>query len=367
MAFDSYNTDPTAFTIFSKLPKELRCLIWATAAPLRPRVIQLFYEPPTNTWQACKDGCGGLPSIIKVSREARKEALKGYTRAFDTFLDLEEDTVFISDPVFSLRQPMRAFFNAEHTKNLRKVAMSSEVYDGMEQSAIEFPTLCRRPSAVLRRLEGLTHFILALSEDGEGDLYGDSTDDSEAGQDASEEDDSGRDSGVEDIDVEGSPSQTILVPPEDPVEEQVHQISRRLARMEKEALAEMSRGYVRDRGNVHFESAFRSRDHWEDASEWKWMIVDHNNEEKGIHPEWVRPKLSIMVVKYGLKQLGDFYGPIHHQGDYSDVDLEGSQCHLYEDDLRFDPIADAWDELACAADEDGEENDEDLLGDLQGY
>ena len=69
---------------------------------------------------------------MKISKEARKEALKGYTWAFDTFVDLEEDTIFISDPVFSLRRQRRAFFNAEHTNKLCKIAMSGEVYDGLE-------------------------------------------------------------------------------------------------------------------------------------------------------------------------------------------------------------------------------------------
>ncbi|PMD38471.1 hypothetical protein L207DRAFT_514374 [Hyaloscypha variabilis F] len=358
MASNPQPTAATAFTIFPKLPKELRCFIWAAAAPLRRRVIQVIYEPTTSTWHACKDGCGGLPSIIKVSREARKEALKGYTRAFDTFVDLEEDTVFISDPVFTLRKPRRAFFlNTEHTNRLRKIAWSSEVYNGLEQAAIEFPTVCLGPTAVLRKLENLTHFILALGEDGEGDLYGDSTD-SEAGRDADEEDDLSRDSGVEDIEGEESPSPVEVAPHESPAESEARQLSRQLSRMEKQALEAMSRGYVRQPGNVHFSTAFHNVDHWDDASDMKWIVTDHFAAEKRKHPDWVRPKLSIMVVKYGLNQPGDYYESIHHQGDHSDVYLEDA----YENNPGFDPIADAWDEPTCAADgmsdeeEDGEYN-----------
>jgi hypothetical protein len=40
---------------------------------------------------------GGLPSIVRVSREARDEALKSYSRIFDAYVNPEEDIIFIGD------------------------------------------------------------------------------------------------------------------------------------------------------------------------------------------------------------------------------------------------------------------------------
>lgn len=73
------------------------------------------------------------------------------------------------------------------------------------------------------------------------------------------------------------------------------------------------------------------------------MIVEQCEEEKAANPEWVRPKLSIMLLKYGPNRLGDFTGPIHHQGDYSNVDLEDAEFPPDESDSGS---IDEMDELA---------------------
>jgi hypothetical protein len=89
------------FSCLSDLPVEIRLRIWQFAAPRRPRVIQIGFDPNESCWKAWKDGAGGLPSIVHVSREARGEALKSYTRIFDAYVDPEEDTIFVSDRSFS--------------------------------------------------------------------------------------------------------------------------------------------------------------------------------------------------------------------------------------------------------------------------
>jgi len=214
--------------------------------------------------------------------------------------------------------------------------------------------------------------MLALNEDGEDYLYGDSTDDSEARSEAAEEDDLGGDGGIEEANVGSSPHCIALVSLENSEQEEARQLNRRLSRMERNALEAM-RGYVRQTGDIHFGSAFSSADHWDDANNQKWILMGHFDEEKRKHPEWVRPKLSIVVVKYGLKQLCDFYEPMHHSGDYSDVDTDLEQYYMYDDE---DPIATAWDQYSCAADNfayaadgygDEEENGEANLNELQEY
>lgn len=124
------------FTYFRDLPLELRNYIWFFTARYqsRPRVIQVCFVAETQSWRACKDGCGGLPSIGRVSREARMEALKGYSRVFDTYFDFQYDTVFISDPVFTLRKPREAFLSSDFARNIKHVAITEDIYERLCES-----------------------------------------------------------------------------------------------------------------------------------------------------------------------------------------------------------------------------------------
>jgi hypothetical protein len=248
-------------------------------------------------------------------------------------VNLIEDTIFISDPLFILREPEKAFLDAEHVSKLRNIAVLSQIYQGLEEASIEFPKLCDRPSAILRKLRGLTHFTLALSEDGEQDIYDTVTEGSDDGYENGDRDEEGHDSNIEDVDAvaigpsrkDGQETQLDSAAAGTEVElEEARQIRTRLDRLEKEALAARSKGYVRHIGNIHFESAMDSADHWDDWEFYKAVITDHYDEEKVEYPEWTRPKVSIMVVKYGLKRLGDFSGPVHIRGDHKGLTLEDS-------------------------------------------
>jgi hypothetical protein len=355
MASGLQPTDPASFDLFPKLPEELRCMIWERSAPLRTRVVQLFYEATSNTWHACPDNCGGLPPIIHVSQEARKEALKGYTWAFDTYIDLEDDTIVISDPVFTLREPQRAFLNTEHARAMKKFALSSGVYEGLEEVAAAYPTLCLPFPAVLRKLEGLTHFTLAISDDGELTAYDyDSEHELDEGYDLTDEEDGGNESEAEDITAIG-PDQThdeedggneseaeditAIGPDQTHSGDSVVKAydSQLLAHLEELAFENMSKGFVRERGDIHFENARTSVDHWEEWGDYVYCMMDHYDEEKKTHPDWVRPKVSIMILRYGLNKLGDYGGPIHIAGDYADTVLE------QEIEYRFD--SDSMDEV----------------------
>jgi hypothetical protein len=354
MASGLQPTDLASFTLFPKLPEELRCMIWARSAPLRPRVIQLFYEATSNTWHACPDSCGGLPPIIHVSQEARKEALKGYTWAFDTYIDLEDDTIFISDPVFTLREPQRAFLNTEHARAMKKFALSSGVYEGLGEVAAAYPTLCLPFPAVLRKLEELTHFTLAISDDGELTAYDyDPEHPSNEGYDFTDEEDIEHESEAEDITAIG-PNQTHYEEDggnESEAEDitamgpdQTHSgdslvtayDSQLLTRLEELAFKNMSKGFVRERGNIHFENARTSVDHWEEWGDYVYCMMDHYDEEKKTHPDWVRPKVSLMILRYGLNRPGDYGGPIHLAGDYADTVLEQEIEYRFDSDSMDD-------------------------------
>jgi hypothetical protein len=269
-------------------------------------------------------------------------------------VDFEEDTLFISDPVFALREPIKAFLDAEHVKKLSKIAIASDIYEGLERSGTEFPTLCDRPAAILRKLEGLKHFTLALSEDGELAVYDGLRNGSDGGYDNGDEDDEGNDSGIEDVDAVASGSyhtgqEAQVDRPATTTEVDARNIhtGQRLDRLEREALSEMSKGYVRHVGNIHFETAMGSPDHWDDWDYYRTLITAYFHKEKAEHPEWSRPKVSIMVVKYGLKQFGDISGPFHIRGDHQGVILEDSEYppSETESDSQLDQYLDIddWD------------------------
>jgi 2EXR family len=242
MASKLQSTAPASFTIFSELPKELRCMIWARSAQLRPRVIQLFYESSTNTWHAWKYSCGRLPPTRKVSREARKEALKGYTKAFDTYVDFEEDTIFISDPVFVLQKPMRSLLSTKFANRVRHIAIPSETYAGFIESAVKFSGLCYWLTTILRKLKGLAHSTLVLFEDHIDDHIHDSDSyvtDWDYSTDESEVENIGSGHGPGEKEA-GAPSRSTV--DNDADNEAAQHLRRRLARLEKDALANMSKG-----------------------------------------------------------------------------------------------------------------------------
>jgi 2EXR family len=360
MASDTQLAAATSFTMFSKLPEELRYMIWAHAAPLRPRVIQVYYETTTKTWQAHKDSCGGLPPVIHVSREARREALKGYTSAFDTWVDLVEDTIFICDPVFTIQKPRKRFIKTKYVNRLRKVAITTEIYEALQFSADEFPTLCPRPTGVLRGLKGLTHFILVLSDNMDQDVFNsDDTGISEDGHDTGDED---HESG-EEADGDNQIDRVSPIDSATAADELARRLRRSLRYFEKNALAEMSKGFLQHPGNIHFESAMDSVDYWDDGDYYKDLITVQYESEKVSWPEWVRPKVSIMVLKYGLKWLGDFTWPIHLSGDHCDVELENSEFPPDDsssesaDDLHYCFTVAAMEE----EEEYGEENPDEAL------
>ena len=157
-----HDTASQSFNKFPHLPIEIRRMVWSFATLRRPRTIQVFYNPEKESWQACTDGCGGLPSIIPVSREARTEGLKGYTWFLDTWVDFENDTVFISDPLFSLRKPRRFFMSLEYTSKIKSIAFSSDIFTGLADSNRKYQKLCEPPARILRNLKALEHFTMAL-------------------------------------------------------------------------------------------------------------------------------------------------------------------------------------------------------------
>jgi hypothetical protein len=95
----------TTFTVFPKLPPELRVKIWEYALPEAPRFIKFCYEG----WPHCerrfkigREGSYPATSLLLVSVEARTVAIKAYPLAFRSFhlnpvrFNFEKDTLYFS-------------------------------------------------------------------------------------------------------------------------------------------------------------------------------------------------------------------------------------------------------------------------------
>jgi hypothetical protein len=65
------------FTLFPKLPFELRHLIWRYSLPRR-RVVDVLYDDKTGE---CKSPCP-IPTVLHVNSEARGVALESYELVF---------------------------------------------------------------------------------------------------------------------------------------------------------------------------------------------------------------------------------------------------------------------------------------------
>ncbi|KAH6664134.1 hypothetical protein B0J14DRAFT_252821 [Halenospora varia] len=356
------NATIQAFERFDDLPPELRLRIWSFAAPRRPRLIQINYNTDKDVWEACEDGCGGLPSVVHVCREARTEALKSYTMVFGKYFDLEQDILFISDLIFTLRRPRSVLMRTEHARQIRNIAFSRDVWLGLVTATVGFRKLCPAPTKVLRGFDHVKHFSLVLLEDGVGfeddfdgdlDLDFDDFDEEdhteESGEDENVGDDDGIEDGDDDIDVENSEEddestdssyqeqERTPVIAQDVVPDQANRAhshesirqagigisvrEQRLAIREEEALEVMSKkGYFRHTGNIHLQSAYQHSDHFDEADDYLEGVINDFDEEKLEHSDWNRPTVY------------------HYEGDQGDCRIAESYLHLQRREAK-DKIA----------------------------
>jgi hypothetical protein len=224
--------------------------------------------------------------------------------------------------------------SSEYASSLKKVAFTKDVYNGLVESFERFPGLCEGPATVLRELKGLTHFTLVLSEDGAGLDFSDGEDYEDQGEvndwdergfgwegghagdadDASQADDYGNPGPL----AQAAASDTGERTPGDEFGDE-EESQNALVQLEEEAMETMSKGYFRQVGDIHFESALRNADHWDAWGLYKADLEACWEEEKEQYPNWIRPKASIMVVKYGLCRTDDYSTKVHLLGDHGDA------------------------------------------------
>jgi hypothetical protein len=102
------------FQKFPELPFEVRQKIWRHALP-GPRALHVIREKNSTKYRAKPASYGGhQPSILSVSRESRKEALRFLTPVFNAYWNLEIDAPYFEiksnddDAVTQLAQMTRA-------------------------------------------------------------------------------------------------------------------------------------------------------------------------------------------------------------------------------------------------------------------
>ncbi len=322
---------PLSFPQFSQLPTELRCQIWNWAAPRRSRLIQIFYDTETGTWLACKDACGGLPLSL-ISKESHAVFMKPYSPAFGTLVDFLEDVIFISDPIFTIRQPQNAFLACKSASKLRRIAFTRDICLGLMESEATFGGLCRSLPALLQELGSLIHFIVSVSDDGAEfyfDFPGESDNEEEEEEEGEEEggdDENGEEleNGDGELALDGQDHDQELeaeiigldgeLLSTEGLEEQ------ELYDLEQEAVATMSKGYFRQVGDIRFEDI-----RYIDGDEVRELMGDLTYEcahHQDQNPDWVAPKISIMAIRYGLKPIGNFTYPVGFFGDHKPKDDE---------------------------------------------
>jgi hypothetical protein len=150
------------FTLFPKLPPELRIKIWGFV--LEPRVVAIkgqvaIQGRDIDKWTYFSERCGKAPSLLQVNAEARSIAMIRYRLSFSnvvggpTYFDFEKDTLhlrgflpeWLSSPWnedFTKVQNLAIWFNVysrvenlesrlEHFKNLKNVTVYNDTYIGV--------------------------------------------------------------------------------------------------------------------------------------------------------------------------------------------------------------------------------------------
>jgi hypothetical protein len=107
----------TTFTLFPKLPSELRLKIWRLAAP-GPRTVPVEYRMKYDTFEGKRvstfsgwRSSDPVPVILHICHEARDEALKSYQPAFGSYfqqpkiyINFDIDTVLFGMELETLSQ-----------------------------------------------------------------------------------------------------------------------------------------------------------------------------------------------------------------------------------------------------------------------
>jgi hypothetical protein len=270
--------------------------------------------------------------------------LKPYRRLLETWVDFEEDTIFISDPMFNIRKPRSKFMDSAYLNSIKRIAFTEDVYFGMKLLYESSPLLVDSQGAIVRKMQGLSHFTLVLMEDGAG--FDEDSDEAEfeffdedspaSGLDSEEEHDEGTDQDEEQDDQDdGLPGHEGQATELDPVgnedamangetEDENMDEEHWLSMQENLAMERLCKGYFRHVGDIHFVSAMHSPDYWDSWYSYLEQVTSDFDEQQLEDPDWSRPMIAIVEVKYGLHYIGQTpaiewrYGPTPDEDDSSE-------------------------------------------------
>ena len=162
------------FTLFPKLPIELRLKIWREALP-GPRIIEAYYDYHESSDGDISDGVIRInqppPVLLSVCFESREETLRQYIsicnvenfREVDychVLLDPDKDTLFIpyanknlSDHYLQASLVWGVFYSEAALNKIRYLAIDTDVWDQYTQGHVECISMFRN----LRRLTLIDH------------------------------------------------------------------------------------------------------------------------------------------------------------------------------------------------------------------
>ncbi|KAF8854018.1 hypothetical protein BDZ45DRAFT_60142 [Acephala macrosclerotiorum] len=308
------------FNNFSLLPFELRVQIWNWAP--RRRVLQATYSLSAQhpRWQICSDSVAPDP-VERVCKEARRS----FSRFMGVLFHPCTDILLISDTTFTIRAVQKSFYEMEHINRLQHIAFTAPVWQGLRHTHHEFPTVTLSAATILRKLEGLTHFTLAVSEDDSAEeetgSYGYEGEWTEEMADEWGDVEHAMDEEHSDEDHENNhpflaQSQTILESANTSSEkdengELTHAVKadRFLLDLEERTLADMlEEPYSRQEGVLRL----RPADHsgcmfFEEQHSFKSDVIRVFVREKSLHPDWKWPRIDVREIEEGEMPLDEQY------------------------------------------------------------
>ncbi|CAL3973620.1 unnamed protein product [Diplocarpon coronariae] len=202
----------------------------------------------------------------------------------ETWVDLVEDTIFVSDILCTVHKLCSIMMNPVYADRITRIAFADELVDP--------------PAAVLRKMQGLTHLSLVMGE--YGHEYGFDHEDSDDGlaEDEEEAEEKGGPHPYNNTDCtqeeesESVPSANAGDTPAEGEEGDQAEQERGLSLQEADIMERISAGCFRHVGNIHFESVTHTQ-------------IETDFEEQHVGGEaWSRPLIAIVETTCGLKYIG---------------------------------------------------------------
>jgi hypothetical protein len=153
MAAPHLNLNLNNFTLFPKLPVEIRCMIWT--AMCEPRAVELEHDEELETFYS-KAHSAPYPLALEICQESRNAIINEYPLCFGsifypatTRFNFKLDTLYISEELWEDLPNLFSLFRENEINNLQHIALD-EFY--VTQYELENPW---HPAGLRRALKAL--------------------------------------------------------------------------------------------------------------------------------------------------------------------------------------------------------------------